>query len=98
MVEKRGIDLIGEFLLTFKAWKDKRKSFYRQPQPEAFEQKEKINTTEEKVNDDIEIENVEKEVVEKKQAGKNGKKMAAKKEKRRALAAKNKELKRVKKS
>ena len=73
LVEKRGIDLRGEFLLTFKAWRDKRKSFYRQPQLEAFEQKEKINTTEEKVNDDIEIENVEKEVVEKNKQEKMGK-------------------------
>ena len=36
LVEKRGIDLRGEFLLTFKASKDKIKSFYKQPQPEFF--------------------------------------------------------------
>ena len=71
LVEKSGIDLRGEFLLTFKTWKDKTKSFYRQLQPEAFNQKEKINTGEEKVNDDVEIENVEKEAIEKKQARKN---------------------------
>ena len=63
--DKRGIDLRSAFLLTFKVWKGKRKSFYRQPQPEAFDQKEKKNTCEEKVKDDVEIENVEKEVDEK---------------------------------
>ena len=44
LIEKRGIDLQDEFLLTFKAWKNKGKSFYRQSQPEDFDQKEKINT------------------------------------------------------
>lgn len=62
--------------------KDKRKSFYRQPAPQAFDQKWKINTSEEKV----EIKNVEKE-----------KKQAIKIDKKEALAAQNKELKWAKK-
>ena len=79
--ETRDRYIKSKFLLTFKDWKGKRKSFYRQPQLEAFDQKEKLNTYEEKVKDDVEIENVEKEVDEKNKQEHMEKKMAAKKEK-----------------
>ena len=57
-----------------------------------------MNTGKEKVNDDVEIENLEKEAVQKNKQRKYEKKYNGKKEKRRILATHNKGLKRGEKA
>ena len=81
LIDKRGIEIKGEFLLAFKSWKDKKKfQQFPQQQQQQQEQKQQSSGEEDREND------------EKLEA-----KLAKKREKRRILAAKNEDLKSSKK-
>ena len=81
LIDKRGIEIKREFLLTFKSWKDKKK-FQQFPQQQQQKQEQKKQASdEENTENDERLE----------------KKLAEKREKRRILAAKNEGLKSSKK-
>ena len=93
-VEKRGIDFRNQYLITFKVWKDKKQNLkINQQQPTAESNKDEIYSMR-KLCKNIAPDD---EFLEKKKDEIIAKKVLERKEKRKLLSAKNKELKRTKK-